>query len=193
MASKGGSHVRGRLPILLLTFVCLGLVTGCDDDEVINLGGIDCGLIRDDLFGDWTADYSGSVARTLTNCTGVDPGVEGTEVDVSATAVIYTNADVLGSSTSPSFQVIADRVDGGDDVLVDDEFRMNIGADSCQAFVWLWEIDDLLYLQCIGTFDRGSDTLLASCDSAEVDTDGLGGPDTSCSLNATVDVAVSVN
>lgn len=185
--------MRGRLPILLLACVCLGFVTGCDDDDDIDLGGIDCGLVRDDLIGDWTAGYAGGVARTLTNCTGDDPSVEGTGIDVSATSVLYPDADVMGSSTGPSFRVIADRTDGGNDASVADEFRLHIGADSCQSFVWLWEADDALYLQCIGTFGPGSGTLLATCDSAEVDTDADDNPDTSCSLNATVDVAISVN
>lgn len=184
--------MRGRLPVLVLAVLCLGFATACDDDESIDLGGIDCGLVRDDLIGDWTADYPSGTSRTLTNCTGDDPSIEGSSIDVSGTPVIYTNADVLGNNSSPSFKVVADRLDG-DDVSQDAEFVMNIGADSCQAFVLLWESDDTAYVQCIGTFTPSNGTLLGACDSAEVDTDGNDDPDTSCSLSAPIDVAIGVN
>ena len=186
--------MRGRLPVLLLAVLCLGFVTGCDDDNNnIDLGGLDCGLIRDDLFGDWSVSYTVGGSRNLTNCSGDDPSVEGASIDVSNTPVLYTGTDVFGNTTSPSFRVIADRIDGGNDVSVSDEFRLNIGADSCQSFFWLWEADDATYVQCIGTFSVGSGTLLASCDSAEVDTDADDAPDTSCSLSTPFDVSLSVD
>jgi hypothetical protein len=184
--------VRDRIPALLLVAFCLAFATACEDDQV-TFTGIDCGLIRDDLVGDWTVDYLGTVSRTLINCSGADPGLDGATVDVSTTPVVYPDADVLGSEFGPSFQVIADRTDAGDDPAVDREFVLHIAADSCQGFAWAWESDDGLYMLCIGTFNQGSGAMLASCDSVELDSDGDGAVDTSCGLDASVDVTIGVN
>jgi hypothetical protein len=188
----GRNRVRDRIPALLLAVCCLAFVTACEDDEV-TFTGIDCGLVRDHLVGDWTVDYLGSVSRTLTNCSGADPGLEDTTIDVADALVSYPGADVLGSESSPSFKVIADRTDAGDDAAVDQEFVLNIAADSCQTFAWAWESDDGLYVLCIGTFSPGTGTLQATCDSVEVDSDGDGDLDTSCSLSAGIDVSIAVN
>lgn len=175
---------RHLLPAVL---VLATLAVSCDENNTIINQGLDCGLIRDNLVGDWIVDVS-TGTPTLVNCTG--PGASTIPPNTMITTVndfpaTYESVDVFGSDGSTSFKLLGDRAVGGDS-LVDAEFTGSVQADSCLALLRFWVMTDQLYLQCIGTFDP--DTLLFSgaCDSAEIDTDTDGELDASCSLSADV-------
>ncbi|HEV8702824.1 MAG TPA: hypothetical protein VGV60_16250 [Candidatus Polarisedimenticolia bacterium] len=188
--------MRTRITLLAL----LGgtaLLAGCNDNgnttTIINQG-IDCGLIRDDLVGNWTIDMT-SASRTLQNCTGDAPGLSGTILidDFPRTYGGPDGVNVFGSDGSTSFQIIADRTDSGDDPTVDREVTGTIQADSCLALLRVWDPDEALYVQCIGTFTISNGTLSGGCDSVEIDSDGIGGLDTSCSLDSSLAIDASIN
>ena len=188
--------MRTRITLLAL----LGgaaLLAGCNDSgnttTIINQG-LDCGLIRDDLIGDWTIDVT-EASRTLQNCTGEAPGTGGTILidDFPRAYGGPGGIDVFGSSGSTSFQISGDRNDGGDDATVDIEVNGTIQADSCLALVRVWDPDELLFLQCIGTFTISNGTLSGGCDSVEFDSDGIGGLDTSCSLDSSLAINASID
>jgi glycine/D-amino acid oxidase-like deaminating enzyme len=188
--------LKKHLTLAAILFLAFGFLTGCEDDgETLIIDGIDCGLERIELVGNWTVGFD-TAARTLVSCTGPNASLvaatEGTPVSSGGAAVLYTGTDVLGNDASPSFQVTADA-SGGGDAAIDPEFVMNIGADSCQAFFRVWEEDDNLFIQCIGTFDRSTGLLSTFCDSAEVDADDDDVLDVTCSLNDTIGVDLSVN
>ena len=69
----------------------------------------------------------------------------------------------------------------------------SVQADSCLGILRVWNRTDALFFQCIGVFDRSKLILSGSCDSAEIDSDGVGGLDTSCSLNSGIGFAASIN
>lgn len=154
----------------------LGLAPGCTEEgDTIVVDGLDCGLIRNDLLGDWTVSFVPGGA-TLVNC---DDGVPGRQVDVDAGAVSYADVTVFASASSTSFLLLFDNpvTDPQDDLIG------SVEADSCLALVQLWEEDDGAWMQCIGTFDRSNRTLGAVCDSVDLDIDDDGNPDVACDLN----------
>jgi len=161
---------------------------------VINQG-LDCGLVRDNLVGTWNVSL-GFGTRSLQNCTGQTPGLNGTSVTTADFPATYANAngkvDVFGSDGSTSYKILSDRNDGNNDVLTTDELDGTVQADSCLALVRVWDKTDALYIQCIGTLKRTNGTVSGSCDSVEIDSDGVGGIDTSCSLSATVSFDASI-
>ncbi len=174
-----------RVPILLL--LLLPLAACSDDGDTIILDGLDCGLVRADLTGDWVVTFvSGS--RTLVNCD--DPALDGTVVDVTSIPQTFSNVLVVGSGGSAGFQVV------GNDASLPHltELIANVEADSCLALVTIWEgLDDDAFFQCIGTFDLDTLSIAAFCDSAEIDPlpdDGLIGD--TCDLNASIAVSVDV-
>jgi hypothetical protein len=166
--------------------LCLGLLTGCSNDETTNIVGLDCGLVRFDLTGDWVVDFALGT-RTLVNCDV--PAFDGTSVSVSGAPVTYSNVTVFGSDESASFQVLADL-----DPLADptEELVGAVEADSCLALFRVWDDDDETYIQCLGTFSRSSQTIPASCDSVEVDLSADGVIDATCDLSAEFDAGVGV-
>lgn len=185
--------MKRHLTLAAVLFLAFGFLTGCEDDgETLILDGIDCGLIRAELVGNWTVTLP-TDAATLVDCTGFDPTIEGDPMDTTSASIVYIDTDVFGNDASPSFRVEADPDGVDDDTSVNPEFVMNIGADSCQAFFRVWEPDDGLFVQCIGNFERANGTISTFCDSAEVDTDGLDGTDTTCSLDTSIAVGLVVN
>lgn len=161
--------------LITLTF-CLGLGLGCTQEgDTIVVDGLDCGLIRNDLIGDWTVSFVAGGA-TLVNCD--DPFYDNNLVNVTAGPVSYGNVSIFASASSTSFLALFD-----DPVTVQDDLIASVEADSCLALVQLWEDDDGAWMQCIGTFDRSNGTIRAVCDSAELDTDDNGAPDVACDLN----------
>jgi hypothetical protein len=186
--------VRTRITLLAL----LGgtaLLAGCNDSgnttTIINQG-IDCGLIRDDLVGDWTIDVT-AATRTLQNCTGLAPGISGTGVLLNNLPGDYAGMDVFGSDGSTSFKINGDRTDSGGDASVNPEVTGTVQADSCLALVRVWDSDEALFMQCIGTFTISNGTLSGGCDSVEIDSDVDGQLDTSCSLDSSLAFNASIN
>ena len=161
------------LPLLLA-----GLA-GCNDNsgDTINVNGLDCGLIRDHVFGTWSASYA-AAARTLQNCD--DPTYDGTQVTVANGLTIYQTQAVFVPDGGVGFEVWATGP------VRDKELIANIDADSCLTLAQTWEDDDSGYLQCFGTADLANHTLGVICDSFDLDADGDGVAETACSLNGSI-------
>ena len=185
--------MRTQLTLLLALILGTTLLAGCDDGNttIINQG-LDCELIRDNLVGDWTIDIS-SGSRTLQNCTGMAPGISGTIVTISNFPGVYAGMDVFGSDGSTSFKIVGDRTDVNEDPTVDAEVTGTVQADSCLALLRVWDSDEDLYVQCIGSFTIFNGTLSGACDSVEIDSDVDGQLDTSCSLSLDLAIDASIN
>jgi len=169
------------------------LAVSCNDSgntTIINQG-LDCGLIREDLIGTWTVSL-GTATPSLQNCTGLDPGLNGTGVAADDFPATYSPMDVFGSDGSSSFKLQADRTDAKNDTA-NPELTGTVQADSCLAMVRVWDRTDVLFFQCIGSFTISNGTLSGACDSAEIDSDANGQLDTSCSLSANVSLNASIN
>jgi hypothetical protein len=165
--------------VSLVALALCGLA-GCNDNsgDTINVNGLDCGLVRDDLFGTWTVGYS-QAARTLMNC---DNGTfNGTTVSVVAGTNNFDTVTVIASPGSTSFTANARGPVG-----LDNELMANIEADSCLALVQIWEDAEGGWVQCIGTADLANRLLNVICDSFDLDTDADGAADTACSLNGSI-------
>lgn len=186
--------MRTRITLLAL-LAGTALLAGCNDSgnttTIINQG-LDCGLIRDDLIGDWTFDIT-SATRTLQNCTGLDPGISGTGVLLNNFPGDFAGMDVFGSDGSTSYKISGDRTDVGDDPSIDPEVTGTVQADSCLALLRVWDEDEALFIQCIGTFTIINQTLSGGCDSVEIDSDVDGQLDTSCSLDSSLSINASIN
>jgi len=187
------------MKLLLFAFMVIGtsLLASCNSSgnttTVINQG-LDCGLVRNDLLGTWNVSL-GFGTRSLQNCTGIAPGLNNTSITTADFPATYASAyvDVFGSDGSTSYKILADRTgQSNDDPLTSDELDGTVQADSCLALVRVWDRTDALYIQCIGTLKRTNGTVSGSCDSVEIDSDGVGGIDTSCSLSATVSFDASI-
>ena len=179
------ARAPGPVPALLF-LLALGLTLGCNNngDTIIINQGLDCGLIRNDLLGDWLVSFTPG-STTLVNCD--DGGAsDGTPVGVPPGTRTFTNVTVFASASSTSFVVLADGPDRSD------ELKGNVEADSCLALLQIWEEDDLAWMQCIGEFDVASRTISAVCDSADLDLDMTRGPDVTCDLNTSLSVAVAL-
>lgn len=188
--------MRTQLMLLLALLLGTTLLAGCNESgntTIINQG-LDCGLIRDDLVGDWTIDMT-SGSRNLQNCTGLAPGISGTPVLITDFPGDYAGMDVFGSDGSTSFKISGDRTDGFDDPTVLEEVTGTVQADSCLTLLRVWADTSTqdLYVQCIGAFTISNGTLSGSCDSVEIDSDGIGGLDTSCSLDSNLSFDASIN
>jgi hypothetical protein len=185
------SLVRRRLLVILSLVVGLGLLTACEEGDTLVFNGIDCGLERLDLIDTWQVQFSPAASTTLANC---DNGLfNGDPVDVDLSTKTYAGVGVSGSVESTSFVVIGDRTDGGNDGTQGTELLASVEADSCLTLIRIWEADDNVYLQCLGTFDRGSRTISASCDSVEVvDDDGAVFIDDVCDLDSILTVGAAV-
>ena len=181
---EGNRRRARRLGPILVAAALLGLA-GCDDEgDTINVNGLDCGLIRDQLKGNWTVQYA-AAARTLVNCD--DATDDGTPVDVVAGTANYTTSSVTASGSSTSFVVFAEGP-----FALGNELMANVEADSCLGLVQIWEDDDSGWVQCIGTADLVSRTLSVVCDSFDLDTDLDGFPDNACGLNGSLTAAIGL-
>ena len=173
------------LSLLTLT-LCLGLALGCTEEgDTIVVDGLDCGLIRNDLIGDWVVSFAAGGA-TLVNCDDA-PSSDGRLVNVAAGSVTYGNVSIFASASSTSFLALFDGPSNPQAELIG-----SVEADSCLALVQIWEDDDEDWMQCNGTFDRSNGTLSAVCDSVDLDTDLNGTADASCDLNASLFVDILV-
>ena len=185
-----------RTKLLLFGSLLIGtsLLVSCNSSgnstTIINQG-IDCGLVRDNLIGTWNISL-GLGVPSLQNCSGTAPGLNGTPITTGDFPATYAGVDIFGSDGSSSYKVLADRTDSKNDGLVTDELNGTVQADSCLALVRVWDKTDALYIQCIGTLKITNGTVSGSCDSVEIDSDGIGGLDTSCSLSSTVSFDASI-
>jgi hypothetical protein len=175
-----------RRPALIVLALCLCLLPGCDEEgDTIIVDGLDCGLIRNDLLGDWVVTFLDG-ARTVVNCDD-DPPSDGAPIVVDSGSVTYDSVSVVASASSTSFVVFSD---GPNDLA--DELIGTVEADSCLALVQIWENDEDAWVQCIGTFDPVNRILGAVCDSVDLETTGDRAPDVACDLNDSLFVDILV-
>lgn len=171
---------RARLAVPLVVVLTAGLA-GCNDSnngDTINVNGLDCGLIRDDMVGTWSVTYT-PATRTLMNCD--NPTFNGSTVTVVGGTVNYSSVFVTASGGSSSFIMNAEGP-----AAMNNELMANIEADSCLSLVQIWENDEEGWNQCIGTADLANRLLNVVCDSFDLDTDADGLADTACSLNGSI-------
>lgn len=170
--------------LVALTF-CLGLGLGCTEEgDTIVVDGLDCGLIRNDLIGDWVVSFVAGGA-TLVNCDDV-PSSDGALVDVAAGTTSYAGVTVFASDKSSSFLILFD-----DPNTPQNEMIGSVEADSCLALVQIWESDDGVWMQCLGTFDRANGTIRGVCDSVDLPNSN-GDPAFRCDLNSSLFVDILV-
>jgi hypothetical protein len=161
-------------------------LVACSDDTT-TVVDLDCGLIYSDLRTDWVVDFTQNVSTTLAGC-DADASSNGDPLDVDTAAVTYGDVLVTASNDSASFQVLGD-IDVSAPVS---ELIAGIHADTCLALVQVWEDDDNAYVQCIGTLNRGSGVIQATCDSAAVSSAGDGVIDTTCALISSIGATISI-
>ena len=190
--------MRTKLLVFGVLVIGTSLLASCNSSgntTIINQG-LDCGLVRDNLVGTWTVSL-GLGTRSLQNCSGQTPGLDGTTITTADFPATYgtplKSVDVFGSDGSTSYKILADRTDGNNDLLTPDELDGTVQADSCLALMRAWDKTNALYIQCIGTLTRTNGMVSGSCDSVEIDSDGVGGLDTSCSLDAKVSFDASIS
>jgi hypothetical protein len=178
-----GRRARRLAPVLAAGLLC-GLAGCTNEGDTVNVNGLDCGLIRDQLVGDWSVSLAQAV-RTLQNCD--DASANGSQVNVLAGTTNFTNVQVHASPSSTSFVVT-----GEGPVGLPNELMANVEADSCLALVQVWEDDEGGWLQCIGTADLVNRFLNVVCDSFDLDTDLDGFPDNACGLNGSITGTVGI-
>jgi hypothetical protein len=169
-----GRAPRG-LPFIAAIAMAAALVSSCTHEgDTIVVNGLDCGLVRTDMAGDWVVTYLADSA-TLQNCD--DPTYNGTPVDVTGATVTYNNAIAYASPSGASFNAVAAGPNRSNELLA------SIEADSCLALVQTWQQDDKGWVQCLGTLDRTSRLIAGICDSIDLDINGDGAPEVACDLS----------
>ena len=149
----------------------------CQDNtgDTIIVNGLDCGLIRQQLDGNWSVTYTPGSAVTQ-GCDNI--AWNGMIVTVAGGTVIYSNPDVFASPSGVSFNVVAPGPFGKPN-----ELMASVEADSCLGLVQTWEDDESGWVQCIGTVDLTTHQMGGICDSFDIDTDGNGAADVACDLD----------
>lgn len=183
-------------PHLLVLSCALALcAAGCGDDVTnVVTQGLDCGLERNDLFDSpWFVQFGTNGSSSVGNCQcevgGCNPAdYNGDIVTVDFNVATYSPVTVFGSKESTSYQVLSDRSDGANDAAVTTELAGTVEADSCLGLFRIWLRDDGAYIECIGTFDRGTRLIDATCDTVEWDPDVDGTIDATCDLNFRIDM-----
>lgn len=166
----------GRLlPVVAAVVVAFAGLSCEDSGDTIIVNGLDCGLIRQQLDGNWTVTYSPGSALTQ----GCDnPAWNGLLVTVSGASVVYANPTVFASPSGASFSVVAAGPFG-----LPNELLASVEADSCLGLVQTWEDDEGGWVQCLGTVDLVTHLMGGICDSFDIDSDADGVADVACDLD----------
>jgi hypothetical protein len=178
------------MPAMMRTLAGLSLVSilawcgGCTTQEgdTIVVNGLDCGLVRADMAGNWSVTYVADSATTV-NCD--NPAEDNATVSVGAGTVIYANAVAFPGAAGATFTAIA----AGPNALPD-ELVASIEADSCLALVQIWNQGAHGWVQCVGTLDRNSHLIGGICDAIDLDTNSDGTADTACDLSHSLVAAI---
>jgi hypothetical protein len=147
-------------PAAVLTILFLALSCHEGDTVIVNS---DCGIVRSDLVGTWNFSFPAGSTK-LFDCS--DPAYNDKDV-ILATSInsSYNDIEVFASASNVGFffrnSTRPEQVYG------------NVETSSCgMLFAFLISASSTdptpLYLQCIGTFERSSGFLSASCDSVTV-------------------------
>jgi len=181
-ARPAGAGRRAQL-LAVATLLAMTLAA-CGDSNTTNVvvNGIDCGLIRLDVAGDWVVTYTPGAAVTI-NCD--DPAWNNSVVDVTGFSTVYPDVVSFASPSGVSFNVVGAGPNRANELLA------SVEADSCLALVQTWEEDDKGWVQCIGTMDLASNLIGGVCDSFDLDTDGDGAADVACDLDHSLLAAIA--
>jgi hypothetical protein len=179
--------MRFALPAAVLTLLAFSLSCHEGDTVIVNS---DCGLVRSDLVGTWTFSFPAGSTK-LFNCS--DAQFNNKDVVLPSGSVFsYNDIQVFASGSNVGFffhnGTSPEQVFG------------NVETDSCgMLFAFMINASSSdptpLYLQCIGTLDRHSGIVNASCDSATVLQSPLTDPVTiaaDCDLSLFVPATVSI-
>ncbi len=172
------------LPLMACLVVVLA---GCNDSST-TVVDLDCGLVYTDLRTDWVVNYASTVNTSLALCDDLPlpSAYDGDLLDVTLATYTYTNVQVTANGVG--FQVTGDI----DVSAPASELVADVAADTCLAFVQIWENDDNAYVQCIGTLTRSTGIIYATCDSAAVSSAGDGIIDATCDLNASFNATIAI-
>lgn len=174
----GWSEGTGRRGFMLLaaTLVALALPACDNTGDITNVvvNGLDCGLIRLDVAGDWVVTYTAGAAVTV-NCD--DPSWNNTLVDVTGFSTVYPDVVSFASPSGASFNIVGAGPDRANELLA------SVEADSCLALVQTWEEDNQGWVQCFGTMDLATNLIGGVCDSFDIDADLDGDADVACDLD----------
>ena len=163
-----------RTAVLVLGVASFGSCTTHDTTTVV-VNGLDCGLVRTDMAGNWSITFLPDSA-TLQNCD--NPVANGTIVNVSGGTVTYANAIAYASPSGASFNAVASGPNSRPNELL-----ASIEADSCLALVQSWQEGDRGWVQCLGTLDRTTRLIGGVCDSIDLDLNLDGAPEIACDLS----------
>jgi len=150
-----------RTSLLAAVLILLALGVSCHEGDTY-IAESDCGLIRTDLLGTWYVTLPAQ-STTLFNCS--DPAFNNKNVILNSSTLSYNDMEVYASSSNVGFFF--------DNSTRPEEIFGNVETDSCgmlfSFLVTASAVDSTpLYLQCIGTLDRQSGIVNASCDSVTV-------------------------
>ena len=145
------------------------------DGDTLIVNGLDCGLIRQQLDGNWAITYTPGSAVTQ-GCD--DISWNGLTVTVAGGTVVYSNPTVFASASGASFNVVAPGPFGKPNELL-----ASVEADSCLGLVQTWEDDEGGWVQCFGTADLTTRLMGGICDSFDIDSDADGVADVACDLD----------
>ena len=152
--------MRIALPAAVLALVASSLCCHEGDTVIVNS---DCGLLRSDLVGTWTFSLPAGSSQ-LFNCS--DPSFDDKSVVIPpGSSTTFNDIEVFASASNVGYffhnSTRPELVYG------------NVETDSC-GMLFAFQIQASgtdptpLYLQCIGTLDRHSGLVNATCDSATV-------------------------
>lgn len=172
------------LRVAAAAFVAFAGLSCEDSSDTIVVNGLDCGLIRQDLDGNWTVTYTPTTAVTQ-GCD--DASFNGISVTVSGTSIVYANPTVFASPSGVSFDVVAAGPFG-----LPNELIASVEADSCLGLVQTWQDDEGGWVQCIGTVDLATRLITPVCDSFDIDSDADGVADVACDLDRSLQATVAI-
>ena len=140
----------------MLLLPLLFIASGCNDSGDTIIVNSDCGLIRSDLLGVYTVQFS-PVTADLFNCS--DPLFDGKTVTVTSAPRDFPTVQVFASAFNTGFAFT--------DGTGAQEIFGNVETDSCGMSFSVLD-NEGMYLNCFGTLDRASGVVFAACDSAAV-------------------------
>jgi hypothetical protein len=167
----------GHRAVMLLAATLAALaLPACGDttNTTVVVNGLDCGLIRLDVAGDWAVAFTAGAAVTV-NCD--DPSRNNTLVDVTGFSLVYPDVVSFASPSGASLNVVGAGPNRANELLA------SVEADSCLALVQTWVEGAQGWVQCFGTMDLATNLIGGVCDSFDLDTDADGAADVACDLD----------
>lgn len=179
-----------RPSLLAALAVLLAFSLSCGDENTTIVDSTDCGLVRSELVGNWTVSL-GAGSTQLFNCSNNVYNNKNVVIPPGAT-VLFSDMEVFASSSNVGYFF--------HNSSSPEEFFGNVETDSCgMLFSILTAASSTdatpLYIQCIGTLDRPSGIVSASCDSTSVLASPLTDPVTvvsDCDLTLLVQATVMI-